>query len=226
MKRYYSIIKQQNLMCVGLGLIMLSSATCMIAQTEPEQGDTVTRKSVKELPVYQLKEVSGFVYDAATKKPIDGARVQAFNQARYSVMTDDKGRYILKVPVFVNSLYVSVPEYNSVQVSFNGENVPAIELYSSKFNSFYSEATTVSAKKKVDMINSSALSIDEEIENEMGADIHTINRTGLRGQGVAMFIRGLNSLNTNAQPLIVLDGMIMDLQLDRSAIHDGFFNNI
>ena len=226
MKRYYSIIKQQNLMCVGLGLIMLSSATCMIAQTEPEQGDTVTRKSVKELPVYQLKEVSGFVYDAATKKPIDGARVQAFNQARYSVMTDDKGRYILKVPVFVNSLYVSVPEYNSVQVSFNGENVPAIELYSSKFNSFYSEATTVSAKKKVDIINSSALSIDEEIENEMGADIHTINRTGLRGQGVAMFIRGLNSLNTNAQPLIVLDGMIMDLQLDRSAIHDGFFNNI
>ena len=226
MKRYYSIQKQHNLVRVGLGLIMLSSATCMIAQAEPEQGDTVTRKSVKELPVYQMKEVSGFVYDAATKKPIDGARVQAFNQARYSVMTDDKGRYILQVPVFVNSLYISVPEYNSVQVSFNDENVPAIELYSSKFNSFYSEATTVSAKKKVDIINSSALSIDEEIENEMGADIHTINRTGLRGQGVAMFIRGLNSLNTNAQPLIVLDGMIMDLQLDRSAIHDGFFNNI
>ena len=41
-----------------------------------------------------------------------------------------------------------------------------------------------------------------------------------------MFIRGLNSLNTTAQPLIVLDGMMMDMQLDRTSIHDGFFNNV
>ena len=48
----------------------------------------------------------------------------------------------------------------------------------------------------------------------------------MRGQGVAMFIRGLNSLNINAQPLIILDGMMMDSQLDRTSIHDGFFNNV
>ena len=41
-----------------------------------------------------------------------------------------------------------------------------------------------------------------------------------------MFIRGLNSLNVNAQPLIILDGMFLDPQLDRTTIHDGFFNNI
>ncbi len=203
---------QQGIVRLGVGLMMLSGANCLMAQ-----------KTSESVP---MKEVSGVVLDAATNKPIDGARVQAYNQALYSVMTDENGKYTLKVPEYVNSLYVTVPEYNDVQVSFAGATVPTVELYSSQFNSFYSTSTAVTAKKKLVIEESSAISVDSEIENNLGGDIRTINRTGLQGQGAAMFIRGLNSLNTNAQPLIVLDGMIMDMQLDRSSIHDGFFNNV
>ena len=41
-----------------------------------------------------------------------------------------------------------------------------------------------------------------------------------------MFIRGLNSLNANAQPLIVIDGIIQDMQQNRSSLHYGDYTNL
>lgn len=211
----------------SIGLMMLSGALCIHAQeTTDEVAPVKKAQATKPAPTYEMKEVSGYVYDAATKAPIDGARVQAYGNNRYSVMTDENGKYTFKVPVFVNSLYVTVPEYNDVQVSFDGATAPSVALYSSKFNAVYAPTTGITAKSVATLNNTSAVVIDEEIENKLSGDIHTINRTGMRGQGAAMFIRGLNSINTNAQPLIVLDGMVIDPQLDRSSIHDGFFNNI
>lgn len=217
----------QGLLRAGLGLMILSGAPAMSAQeTTDATTDSVERPVKKATPKYEMKQVSGYVYDAATKKPLDGARVQAYNNNRYSIMTDENGKYTISVPVFTTSLYITVPEYNDVQVAINGNEAGSTALYSSKFNSAYQATTKITAKKSITIDQSSAVSIDSEIENKLGGDIHTINRTGIQGQGVAMFIRGLNSLNTVAQPLIILDGMMMDLQLDRTAIHDGFFNNI
>lgn len=217
-----------GLLRIGVGLLMLSGATTLLAQ-EAEEGQTVA-KPVRETvaqPQYEMKEVSGYVYDAATKAPMDGVTVQAYGNSRYTIMTGEDGKYTLKVPVFVQSLYVSVPEYNAVQVSFSGTTAPDVAMYSNRFNSVYAPTTSITAKSVATIGDiTSAVVVDEEIENRLSGDIHTINRTGMRGQGVAMFIRGLNSLNINAQPLIVLDGMIIDPQLDRTSVHDGFFNNI
>lgn len=217
---------QQNILRVGIGLMMLSGATCLSAQVSADSIAKNIKKKVVEAPKYEMKEVSGYVYDAATKTPIDGARVQAYGHNRYSVMTDENGKYTIKVPVFINSLIVSVPEYNDVRVAFDGNTAPSVSLYSSAFNKVYDSQTTITSGAKAILNNTSAINVDEEIDGQLSGDIHTINRTGMRGQGVAMFIRGINSLNSNAQPLIILDGMIMDPQLDRTVIHDGFFNNV
>lgn len=218
---------QQGILRAGIGLMMLSGATCLFAQEQMIE-ETAGKTKIRENKIekYPMKEVSGFVYDAATKKPIDGANVKAYGHDRYSVMTDENGKYTIKVPVFVNSLYISVPEYNDIQVAFDGATAPSTALYSTAFNSVYNTKTTITSGGKATLSNTSAVTVDEEIDGQLSGDIHTINRTGLRGQGVAMFIRGLNSINTNAQPLIVLDGLIIDPQLDRAAVHDGFFNNI
>lgn len=227
MKDYKNILGQgiANTLRIATGIVMLSGATTVIAQ-ETDSIPAKARRAAAAAPKYEMKEVSGYVYDAATKTPIDGAKVQAYGNERYSVMTGEDGKYTLSVPVFVNSLYVTVPEYNPAQVSFNGSSAPAANLYSSKFTAVYSPTTAITATGKATLNNSSAITLDEEVETQLSGDIHAINRTGMRGQGVAMFIRGLNSLNINAQPLIVLDGMIMDPQLDRTSIHDGFFNNV
>lgn len=44
--------------------------------------------------------------------------------------------------------------------------------------------------------------------------------------GAYMLLNGINSLNANAQPLVVLDGVILDMQYNRSALHNGFYNNL
>ena len=44
--------------------------------------------------------------------------------------------------------------------------------------------------------------------------------------GGVMFMQGLNSLNVNAQPLIVIDDVIVDQQYGRVLLHDGLFNDI
>ena len=98
---------QHNILRAFVGLSMLSGSVCLMAQNEPS--DSVERRKPKSVPVYQMKEVSGYVYDASTQKPIDGARVQAYNNALYSVLTDEAGKYTLKLPTFVNSLYITVP---------------------------------------------------------------------------------------------------------------------
>jgi hypothetical protein len=84
----------------------------------------------------------------------------------------------------------------------------------------------VTSTKTANISESSAVTIEPEIENQLGGDIRTINRSGLPAQGAVMLIRGLNSLNANAQPLVILDGVMLDLQESRGSIHTGFFNNI
>ena len=223
---------QQGICRAGVCLMMLSGASSYaVAQDDASASDETANSEVKRkpevaMPKYETKQISGFIYDAATKMPLDGARVAAYNDERYSIMTDEKGNFTITVPVFVTSLYVTVPGYNDVQVGINGDRVPDVALYSDKFNSFYKESTDITAKNGITIENSTAVTVETEIEKGLGSDIRSITRNGLHGQGAAMFIRGLNSLNVNAQPLIILDGMFLDPQLDRTTIHDGFFNNI
>jgi len=218
----------QGIIRASIALLMVSGAANAFAQDETNAEEAPVQKvrQVKVQPKYETKEVCGLVIDAATKKPIDGAHVQAFGNSSYTAMTDESGKFTIKVPVFVTSLAIDCPEYNTVQVAIDGNRIPHVALYSSAFKAAYADRTAITSSSKTTLKNTSAITVDEEIENSLSGDIHTINRTGMRGQGVAMFIRGLNSLNINAQPLIVLDGMIMDTQLDRESIHDGFFNNI
>lgn len=222
--------KSQILRAAVMILAMLMSlSTGVVAQEADSTATTkVKRVAKKPAPNYPMREICGIVVDAATKQPIDGARVQAYGNSRYSVLTEDDGTYFLNVPTFVNSVYVTVPGYNDVQISFSPDKprVRDAMMYRSDFNTYYQPKTSVTHGNKVEVDMSSAISVDGEIENALAGDIHVVNRDGVHGQGAAMFIRGLNSLNLNSQPLIVLDGMFLDMQLDRASIHDGFFNNI
>lgn len=214
----------------GVCLFMLSGACVLSAQTTSESESSapasaqVSKKAAQ--PEYEMKEVSGYVYDAATHEPLAGVQVQALNNRFYTALTDDKGAYTIKVPTFVNSLYIAVPDYNSVQIAIKGDKDQNANLYSSVLKSLYKDGTPIFAQSEMTVDNSSALTIENDIENQLNASVRTINRGGLPAQGAAMFINGLNSLNVNAQPLIVVDGVIWDMQYDRSSLHDGFFTNI
>ena len=216
---------------VGFCLFFLFGINPAFAQddnTEEVEEDTTVQGPKRKVPVgptYEMKEVSGQILDAATKQPVSGVRVEALNDIRYSAMTEEDGRYKISVPVFTTSLYISTPEYNPVQVAIKNGNMD-VKLYSSVFKSFFQNGTETIRQHAANINNSSAISVESDIENQLNGSVRTVTRGGMPGQGASMFINGLTSLNTVSQPLIVVDGVIWDMQYDRTTIHDGFFVNI
>ena len=174
------------------------------------------------------KIVGGTVTDAATGQPLAGVIVAAYGNQSYTAMTDDKGIYQLKVPQYVSSVSMRVEGYQLLQktVGQQADRTDA-QLYPATFSPVY-ELTTKSAASRTarQFDNTSHLSIDPLIADQLGADVHSIARSGQLGMGNTMFIGGLTSLQTNAQPLVVIDGVITDMQYDREMLHDGYFNNI
>ena len=175
-----------------------------------------------------MKTVTGQVVDAATGQPLAGVIVEAYGNHRYTAMTDDKGAYELKVPEYVNSVSMRVDGYQLIQKAIGGKTGKAdAQLYPSTFSPIYQTATQATVTRTAqDFDNTARLSIDPLVAEQLGADIHSVSRSGQLGIGNTMFIGGLTSLQTNAQPLVVIDGVITDMQYNRQMLHEGYYNNI
>ena len=175
-----------------------------------------------------VRKVKGKVLSAAGKKPVAGALVSVGEIDGYSALTNDKGEYELNVPTYASSILVTAPDYGQVKMGLSkSENQKRVLLYGTAFTSVYGKNTNVTGVQNTDVSKySAAVSAEEEIQKKLGAEVHTTARNGNFGTGSVMFMNGLNSLNVNAQPLIVVDGVIFDQQFNRMMLHDGFYNNI
>ena len=175
-----------------------------------------------------FKTVSGTVTDAATGQPLAGVIVEAYGNHNYTSMTDDKGAYELKVPEYVNSISLRVDGYQLLQkaVSQKEEKTDA-QLYPSTFSPIYQSSTqSAVSRTALNFDNTARQSIDPLVAEQLGADIHSVSRSGQVAMGNTMFMGGLTSLQSNAQPLVVIDGVITDMQYNREMLHEGYYNNI
>lgn len=59
--------------------------------------------------------VSGIVTDAATGRPLAGVIVEAYGNRQHTTMTDDDGRYMLRLPAYVSSVSMRVDGYQMLQ---------------------------------------------------------------------------------------------------------------
>jgi len=192
--------------------------------------ETGVKKPVRKAVTdnYPKMTVKGTVYDQATGKPISGVQLKAIGYPRYTAMTGEQGDFTITVPTFATSLYVSTPQYLAQQVAItegeDGQQI-VIKMLSDKFGVMYDEETEYTAKSSF-TAKQKDVSIDNQIQSNLGADVRTVMHSGAPGVGASMFIRGLNSLNANAQPLIVIDGVEQDMQRDATMLHIGQFNNM
>lgn len=174
----------------------------------------------------KMVTVKGVVCDAATRQPLAGVRVVAHGNQRYSTMTDELGTYTLDVPDYVTLLDLQAPGYNLVQMAVT-DKPQQVYVYSDQFTDDYSTADVVGDVAQTEgFALSTALTVDQEIGTRLGGSLRSITRSGTPAMGSALFIGGLNSLNANAQPLIVVDGVYLDQQYGRSALHEGHYNNV
>ena len=217
----------------GIAAFMFFLGTALPAVAQEEVTEEVTEvaapiKKVKPAKTYPTIDVTGKVVDAVTGEPLAGVQLQAFNNKYYTAMTDENGEYTIKVPQFITAISARLEGYNLNNISLNGRtsNVD-IRMQSNLLKGDYT--TQVSARKSVsegDFVNTPALTIDQEIQNRLGADVRTIQRSANPAEGVAMFVNGLNSLNSTAMPLVVVDGVVYDMLYDATMLHTGYFNNL
>ncbi len=221
----------------GMCLLMFTGVgiSAAVAQDEvDEQGEQEAqvvynkRKAEKEKAEkqYPMKTVTGCVTDDATGNPMGGARIQALGYERYSVLTEEDGTYSIDVPKFVSSLYVTVPGCTPVQAAIGRGNKVDVSMLSDEFNSFFTTGTPITSTAGITLDETSSITVESDIENRLNGSVRSVSRNGLPGQGAYLSIRGVNSLNANAQPLIVLDGNIIDPEYERTSLHEGYFNNI
>ena len=179
--------------------------------------------------------LKGLVRDAHTKKPIAAAQISVPNK-NLSAVSDEKGQFTLKISSLKDVLNVSAYDYNLREVAIRGKDSVVINLYSNQFSDYFktiegitgtvNNSSLVSTAKSIEDISKiPAISADEVLQSTLGGDIRAITRSGVAGEGAVLFIRGINSINANSQPLFVIDGVIWNNLYDVQSIHKGFFSN-
>lgn len=180
------------------------------------------KKNVKTRPV------SGRVFAVSSSVPLGGALVSVSGYEGYSALTEEDGTYKLDVPEYATALQIVAPDFKTVRVGINRSGkLRDVTLYSASTRKAFSEDDNINGDVVAENFDlSSALNITSEIGEKLGANVRTISRGGTPGIGNYMMMNGINSLHSNGQPLVVIDGVIVDQQYDRTMIHDGFYNDI
>lgn len=158
--------------------------------------------------------VSGIVTDASTHQPVQGVQVSS---GRYEALTDEKGHYRVGASSRQANITLRRDGYTERVVPLRGDTLVNTTLYSQDFrpklsNDAFTTATT-------------AISLEDLLSERAGSDVRKVGRSAAAGVGANLFIRGYNSLNANAQPLIVVDGVIWDEQNQVSSLFEGQYNN-
>lgn len=233
MKRKYINDIQKHGLRLSLCAISLGLCPTAFAQTENdgEEVEMTIKKPTREREVkdnFATTMLHGVVVDQVSKKPLAGVQLKVLGYDRYSAMTGADGKFTIKVPEFATTLFVHSPSFMSQQVAINAKDTEKdiqVLMMQEKFRPMYGEGTTYTAQAGFDA-EAKDVTIESDIENILGADVRTVTRSAAPGIGASMFVRGLSSINANAQPLIVVDGVEQDMQQNRLSLHSGQINNI
>jgi TonB-linked SusC/RagA family outer membrane protein len=179
--------------------------------------------------------VKGIVRDAITQQPISAAQIRSQNH-KSAATTDEQGNFAIEVSSPTEVLIVNAFDYNLCEVPVRGRTNLEIDLYSEVYRKIYKELESLSGPvRSTNAVNAiigthdigypTFLAADDAIQSRMSGDVRGISRSGNNGMGSSLFIRGLNSVKMNAQPLYIIDGVIWNNYFDIQSVNDGFYNN-
>ena len=178
--------------------------------------------------------IEGCVTDMATQEVVFGATIKMKNA---TVFTNEEGKYKMRIKQPTSTMTVTAPGYDTRVIEWRGRAHIDIALSSNKFSKAIGAPTTYALNNKVLLPAGAAYSqvdelkqiapqytLDHIIQNQMGT-VRSIQRSGKENIGSVLYIRGVNSILTNSQPLVVVDGIIMETYDDMESIHSGYYHN-
>lgn len=180
-------------------------------------------------------QASGIITDAATGKPIPAVNISVPDYS--AALTDDNGRFTIKVPDYNATIFVSAEAFQSKEIALKGRKSVSAGLYEETFSSVYDNVYIPSGVRAQNQTVNAITSINPEgswnRSNETTgsllqgkvAGLQPIMRSGTPNVGAYLLLRGYNSLYATNQPLFVVDGMIYDANDYGSSIISNHYTN-
>ena len=176
--------------------------------------NTKIAKPGKEEVVTKSSPVTGVVQDAGGN-PLSGATV-TIKGTGTSVQTDAKGNFSLNVAENA-VLIISYVGYKSLEIAVNGQLV--LQVNFEEINKSLNEVVVVGYQSQkrsnltgaVAVVNMAGLSklpvgnVDQALQGKVSG-VRITQSTGQPGEGVAIRIRGVGTINDN-NPLFIVDGI-------------------
>jgi len=160
---------------------------------------------------------------SGTNTPVSNITISIEGSSQLPVVTNDAGEFSIKSSAGDNWLNISpVSEYKNKRVFLNNRTELKVFLTDLDLPDGDDPLTLLSQKRiKRDIVSSyfdlnstdnyktGAYSIDEFMQGKTPG-VNVIRREGAPGTGAAVFLRGINSINANNQPLYIVDGVPME----------------
>lgn len=160
---------------------------------------------------------------SGTNTPLSNITISIEGSRQVPVVTNDAGEFSIKSSSGDNWLLISpVSDYKTkrlflnnrseVKVYMTNNEVPAGDDPLNILSQQQAKRNVISSFTDVKLNGSyktSALSIDEYMQGKVSG-MNVIRREGTPGTGAVSFLRGVNSINTNNQPLYIVDGIPME----------------
>ncbi len=227
-------MKKMKNINIFLVTLLLSAPLSVMAQSEDgdaaeAQDSTVVVKRVRKAKKQEAtREIKGRVLAYQGHTPLAGAMVQSVAGSGYSTLTDEDGTFTMKVPVYGSVVTVTIPGYNTIRVGLNESgDLGDIIMQSDAAKSLYAADDNIKNKVSASSMEfTSAINPMDEVGNQLQGFLNSRSRSGVPGISSYIEMNGVTSLNANTQPLIVLDGVPIDMQYNRTYLHDGFYNDV
>jgi len=167
-------------------------------------------------------EIKGTVYESATGKVLAGAKVSI--EGLTSSITDENGKFTINKTYKGAYLTIVAPGYITKQIpvvaksefqiwmmdeSYKLKSTSVKNVFDSKNN--YAVNNSLASHENSEDCRTGYASVEDVLKTGFSG-LNVISRSGMPGAGSNLFMNGINSLNTNNQPLIVVDGVIFDNQ--------------
>ncbi|QDH78963.1 SusC/RagA family TonB-linked outer membrane protein [Echinicola soli] len=185
---------------------------------------------------YLIEEVAGKVVSKRTGESLEGVAVSYKDLS--STFTNSAGEFKLMVPSSSVTVALRIGDRLIKEYPLNGRTTVDVELSDLELagagkqfvQMAYGErpsAQVTGAMSAVDLTESwkNKANMPETSIQGTAAGVNMIRRSGTPGMGADVFIRGLGSLNAKTQPLVVVDGMIYDMNEYDGSIIEGYTSN-
>ncbi len=186
------------------------------------------------------RRITGHVLDADGKAPIPAATVRVANST-FGAATSDSGAFALRAPDGPLTLTVRRIGYTSATVSVAADQNDVTISLTRDVLKLDAEvitgvATTISSKNSannVAVLNADQISsvpaptIENALQGKIAGAVIQQNNGGAPGGGMQVQIRGITSINSVAEPLYVVDGVIVNNETVNSGANaiSGAANN-